>query len=249
MKTVNKLMAVLVLSLCFFGNSIGDAKIFTNSYMSFDIPDTWLCQIEGSEWICHPQSPNLTQEASIVMTAKEVGPNDTIQSYEDHLKKKLQPVNSSSLSQSLQIKKIQINNMLWMDGLHLGSELNNYYTRYLAAIKNKLAILITFSAMKNQYIKYSPIFQKAINSLNVIVATNEMLSPSLQNSGADSFGGSSGMIGGGMYPGSEDVSDKEDPQGKQDSLYLGLGILIALIIVYILLKLNKKPNRNKRFPN
>ena len=39
-------------------------------------------------------------------------------------------------------KKYNINDHPWLDGLHLNSEIPGYYTRYLATIKDQLAILV-----------------------------------------------------------------------------------------------------------
>jgi len=63
-----------------------------------------------------------------------------------------------------------ISNHQWVDGMDLGSEINSYYTRYLATIKDRLAVLITFSAHKEHYTKYSSDFLKAVESLRVVAA-------------------------------------------------------------------------------
>src|SRR6185312_5686077 len=74
----------------------------------------------------------------------------------------------------LTAKERMISNQMWIDGMHLGSEVGPYFTRYLATIKDKIAILVTFSAHKEQYTKYSADFIKAIESLRV-VATKDSL--------------------------------------------------------------------------
>ena len=51
--------------------------------------------------------------------------------------------------------------------MHLGSEIPNYYTRYLAAVKGRVAVLVTFSAHKKYYTKYSGQFFEAIKTLRV----------------------------------------------------------------------------------
>ncbi|RYZ85297.1 MAG: outer membrane protein assembly factor, partial [Proteobacteria bacterium] len=51
---------------------------------------------------------------------------------------------------------------------HLSSEVQNYFTRYLASIKGRIAVLVTFSAHKQFYTKYSQDFFKAVSTLRVI---------------------------------------------------------------------------------
>ena len=45
-----------------------------------------------------------------------------------------------------------------MDGFHKSSEIQNYLTRYLATTKDRIAVLITFSAHTLYYSKYSQDF-------------------------------------------------------------------------------------------
>ena len=52
--------------------------------------------------------------------------------------------------------------------MHLGSEIPHYYTRYLATLKGNIAVLVTFSAHKLFYSKYSSEFFRAIKSLRVL---------------------------------------------------------------------------------
>lgn len=52
--------------------------------------------------------------------------------------------------------------------MHLGSEIPHYYTRYLATIKGNIAVLVTFSAHKLFYTKYSSDFFRAIKSMRVL---------------------------------------------------------------------------------
>jgi len=67
---------------------------------------------------------------------------------------------------SLKLRKI--NGVDWIDSLKLGSEVKTYYTRYTATVKDSLGILVTFSAHKDHFSKYSGDFIKAVQSLKVI---------------------------------------------------------------------------------
>lgn len=117
----------------------------------------------------------------MILTAKEAGPQDNFNQYVAHLKQiKSQPLPNgkptpSKIKQPPRQRKI--NGHPWVDSLHLGSEIPGYYTRYLATIKDKLAILVTASAHQKYYTKYSSDFFKLAESLRVIASKNLFAPP------------------------------------------------------------------------
>lgn len=147
------------------------AKVFSNSYVSFQLPPNWSCKVAGTEWVCRSSNNEQAKQAIIVLTAKEVGPNDNFAYYNQYLKVSKTPKNRdgtvATASKVQHLKTLQIANHPWVDGLHLGSLLPNFYSRYLVTIKEKIAVLVTFSAKKEFYTLYSPHFFEAINSLRV----------------------------------------------------------------------------------
>jgi len=162
------------------------AKRFRNAYVSFELPPNWNCKLEGSEWVCENDFSAKTKEAIIILTAKEVGPTDTLPAYLAHLQtpRTLSGRGGApAKSKIIHVKERMIANQMWIDGLHEGSEVGPYFTRYLATIKDRIAILVTFSAHKQHYTKYSGDFIKAVESLRV-VATKDTLG----NRGSDSGG-------------------------------------------------------------
>jgi hypothetical protein len=218
------------------------AKLFTNSYVSFQLPDNWQCRLEVTEWICTSRYNEKSREAIIVLTAKEIGPADKLNIYESHLKqpkpgklKNGQP----ALSQVLQVKKQMINNHPWIDGLHLSSEVQYYYTRYLATVKPPVAVLVTFSAHRKMYTKYSSDFMKAIQSLRVTAKQNILTSGSRTK---ESIGGSDQTFGPPVGDGglSLNIADIPEEDNSTDfSLYIGLAVLLASIAAYFFFK-NRK---------
>lgn len=166
-RSVLVLGLALFLSFDFFGSS-AEAKTFSNSYVSFDLPDRWQCYAEHTEWLCRINSGGAS-DAMIVLTAKESGPLDTLNNYFAFLK---QPRVVTGSGRSLpstvyKVEQVRIANQPWIDGFHFGSEVFNYYTRYMATTKDKLGILVTFSAHKSDYTKYSSDFMHAIATLRV----------------------------------------------------------------------------------
>ena len=167
---------ILTLFVLFITASAG-AKVFRNTYVQFDLPDQWNCSIERTEWICSSQNKVDSKESIIILTAKEVGPQDSFASYETYLRtpKQVQQLNGKPIpSQVKNVRIRKINDHQWVDSLHLGSEIPGYYTRYLATIKDKIAILVTLSAHQKYYTKYSNDYFRAVESLRVIAPKDAM---------------------------------------------------------------------------
>ena len=149
------------------------AKRFSNAYISFELPSHWNCKVEGTEWVCGSQYRDKSTQAIIVLTAKESGPMDTFQAYKARLTTP-QPIPTASgtpqRSKVLHVRERNIANHGWVDSMHLGSEVADFYTRYLATIEGRLAIVVTFSAHKKYYTQYSSDFLRAIESLRVVAS-------------------------------------------------------------------------------
>jgi len=169
------LRSLLMLLLVACGTA--NAKLFRNAYVSFELPPNWNCKLEGSEWVCENDFAGKTKEAIIILTAKEVGPTDTLAAYLAHLQTPRTITGRGGVptkSQVIHVKERMIGNQMWIDGMHLGSEVGPYFTRYLATIKDKISILITFSAHKEHFTKYSGDFIKAVESLRVVASKDSL---------------------------------------------------------------------------
>ncbi len=164
--------SLLFFAILFFTFNI-QAKLFSNTYISFKLPANWTCIQEGFEYVCANRFNKQKKEALIILTAKQKGPQDSLKTYESFLKNPRRMKNykfTPYTSKIKVVKKRKISGLDWIDGIHLGSEVKTYYTRYTATIYNSLGILVTFSAHKDHYSKYSNDFIKAIQSLKVIAS-------------------------------------------------------------------------------
>lgn len=217
------------------------AKVFRNAYIAFEMPETWKCSLEQTEWVCRSEQNKESKEAIIILTAKEVGPTDSFPLYETHLNSPISVNSKAGATQSKIVyksKNVKINDQTWIDSLHLGSEVSNYFTRYLATIKDKIAILVTFSAHKQYYTKYSQDFFKAVMSLRVIASKNLLSKPELGpiRPGSETLGG---PIGSAM-PSDMMQSEGTTKKGGNKSLLLGGALLLLALGVYIFLKKKNK---------
>lgn len=157
--------------------AVSAAKTFQNSYITFQMPDTWDCQQEGTTWNCRSTLADEKRSALVIMAAKEVGPEDQLASYLAHLKKPktLKAPNGLAMtSQVLSAEEKNYGGQHWIESLHLSSEVPGFHTLYLATVKDRLAILVTFSARRDGSAKFNPLFRQMINSLR-ITATQQLL--------------------------------------------------------------------------
>ncbi|MBL7542944.1 MAG: hypothetical protein JNL11_03965 [Bdellovibrionaceae bacterium] len=220
---------------------IAHSKQFRNSYVSFEIPDRWNCILESTEWVCRSQETNESKEAIIVLTAKERGPSDTLTIYADYMKSPIPAktknggtINSQVMS-APSIKKIK--DLDWIDGFHLSSEIPNYYTRYVATIKDNVAVLVTFSAHKEFYTKYTTDFFNAINSLSVFVTKKSLQVP--QN-----YAGNDSLAPIPSAPVSEPIGglaiDNHANKKSNKLIYIIVSVVCAAIGLLILIRNRKK---------
>ncbi|MBV2168330.1 MAG: hypothetical protein KUL82_06445 [Bdellovibrio sp.] len=230
-------LAVILLSFS------AHAKVFRNAYIAFEMPESWKCNLEQTEWVCRSEQTKESKEAIIILTAKEVGPTDTFALYESHLNTPI-TVNmrgggSSESKIVYKSKSVQINDQAWVDSLHLGSEVPNYFTRYLATIKDKIAILVTFSAHKQYYTKYSQDFFKAVMSLRVIASKNLLAKPDLGpiRPGSETLGA---PISSAMPADMLQGDGTEGSGGKNKTMLLAGALILAALGAYIYLRARKK---------
>ena len=60
------------------------ADVFHNSYLSFELPPGWKCNLEVTEWVCEDREGD-QKTAIIVVAAKEQGSEDRLDAFEDLL--------------------------------------------------------------------------------------------------------------------------------------------------------------------
>lgn len=232
------------------GAESAQAKLFRNAYVSFEMPDNWNCNLEQTEWVCRSDDAAQSKEAIIILTAKEVGPMDSLDAYTQHLNSPQQVTYRNTGTTTSRIvyapKKNAYNDQTWVDGLHLGSEVPSYFTRYLATIKDKIAVLVTFSAHRNKYDDYSTTFFKAVNSLRVIATSNILnnpgqgpVRPSTESLGHNQLGGHFPDDGGGGGAVIDDGPTTGSPI-RLKTILLIVALLLAAGGIYVFMKSKQK---------
>ena len=232
---------------------LSHAKLFENSYIKFQLPYQWGCGLKNTVWVCRykistPCKKNpkrlickkeikKSKEAVIIFAAKEASKVDNLKTYFEILGKtrKVKKRSGQTVqSKVIHTKVVNIKQHKWVDGMHLGSEIPHYYTRYLATVKGNVAVLITFSSHKLFYTGYSNQFFRAINSLLI---TNSKVSKIQKNE-----------IGQKVFSHPLDISheifEKElkgngSSEGNTDTFLFLFAIIIASIGIYIWVKSDK----------
>lgn len=179
--------------LLFFSQNVL-ADIQSIGPVSLNLPSGWRCQNQDQNYICLDESPYSTKNAAIVISFKNRSPEDAIPVYRDQLTRprNLYQGDLAIPSQPKGVTEKQINNVLWVEGIHLGSEVPDYYTHYYATVAGQHALLISVSIEKSAYQDLlSTVVQPIVNSIKVNVpqTANNINSTGAGGSGSARAGG------------------------------------------------------------
>ena len=220
-----KMRFINLFSLFFVFSPLSHAKVFKNDYLEFQISDVWSCQRQTIDWICRPQG-EYSPQALIIVTAKQTGPEDNLQNYLSYLSKPkplAQRGQNQLTSEVVHAKQREIAGHPWVESLHLNSEVENFYTLYLATVKRGLSILVSLSVEKPIATKFNKDFASVVKSLKIVA--NEEFLARLDDS-ASTDGGPVGI--------SDDYIDDNSqraPQTKARSSFLGFNTNLLLLFV------------------
>ncbi|MCB0411933.1 MAG: hypothetical protein KDD22_05365 [Bdellovibrionales bacterium] len=222
------------------------AKEFKNSYLSFELPNTWGCEREDTEYICTPLDGVESRSAMIIISAKEVGPEDNLQAYQTYLSKPKSLEMTGGVPQPSKVLKAEqrdINSQRWVEALHFGSEIDNFFTLYLATVKQGLAVLVSLSAEKTKSDRYNQDFSKVVQSIR-LTPSNELLSAIEQRNQPQV----TPQIG---IPSNVDIGVDEAPQDvikgiPNKALWSVVGLLALLVVYFAISTLRPKKKRKSR---
>lgn len=142
------------------------AATFENSYLTFEMPQDWSCEREETEFVCQPDRiAGRPADAIMILTAKLIGPDDTLASY---LRRFAPNSPDAACSSPIQPARLAtINATTWVDATCLGSEIPNYVTRYVATARDGIAVLFTFSAHRTRHDALLGAAMQAVYTLRV----------------------------------------------------------------------------------
>jgi hypothetical protein len=124
-------------------------KLFINTYVSFFLPDNWICEAEGTEFVCRSSSVEEAKRSIFVLTAKYLGPNDNFEYYDKYLRAPKTPAagnSSAGVPSTLEsISYREIEGHVWLVAVHDGSLIPSYRSYYYVTIYKNISVLITYS--------------------------------------------------------------------------------------------------------
>jgi hypothetical protein len=139
------------------------------SFFEFPLPPDWSCDREGTETVCSPDEAT-PHTAIIIIAAKWRGPDDTRETYVEHLSK---PIVWKTLegkqvrSEVLFVRETMLGGHDWVDSRHRSSAIENYVTRYMGATTTDIGILVTYSIHETRLDEYDPPLNAAVEGLDI----------------------------------------------------------------------------------
>ncbi|MEK7790425.1 MAG: hypothetical protein AAB309_02230 [Deltaproteobacteria bacterium] len=155
-------------------------RTFKTDFISFNLSNQWNCKMEGSEYVCRPTEKEKAKEALIIIAAKIPGKDDNVKAYYTYLKepKKIADFQGRTIASKMNVIKYkEIKGTQWVDSIHLSSELRDFYTRYLATVKNGIAILVTYTVARSRHKLYTAELNRMIQSLEVLAKPPQIAGP------------------------------------------------------------------------
>lgn len=146
------------------------AFALTTQYLSFDHPEGWQCELSQGVWICQDTVEPQRKESLVLSIATTQSDWDSLENFEKYLKdtRKTQDDAGKTIESKITYtRKRNINGNWWVDSLQFNSELPGFWTRYVATVHKKLAILITYVASDEYYKTMGPKFERMVTSLKL----------------------------------------------------------------------------------
>lgn len=169
---------VLVLGLFIVPNLALAEQEYKTSYLKFSSDILLNCvPTKLGTTICVATTPEHKENILVTFGSKLPGAKDNMKDYKTHLKRaqtNRTPAGKEFKSKISFLKETKIEDTNWIDALHKGGELENYFTRYLATVHNGVAVVFAVTIVEEKYKNYSLWLKKLVNSLRVLaVATKD----------------------------------------------------------------------------
>jgi hypothetical protein len=218
------------------------AKTFKTQFIRFELPPNWSCnQEEGTDWVCQPDNLAEKSEAIVVVVTKERDDiDDNLEKYKQVLgtARDMRDLTGAAYkSEVTYVREKSLRGQVWADSLHFGSEMPEFYTRYVASTKEKIAGLITYSIAKSANAKYADMLDKMIDTLEMTYDPKAFEEAIKKGS---LIGSRSRLVGGRTLPTVTSTTAK--PQDKPDedlNMKIGVVVLLVAAVGYFIYKKKK----------
>lgn len=141
---------------------------------AMDLPPGWSCELDDGAFFCRKETP---ASAVAIIAQKYRNDQDNLDAYAAHV---AEPTERNHAGESwrstvLDVKRVRIGDHDWIDALHDGGEVRNWYTRYLATQTSHVGVLVTFSAAKSRFAEIERDFERA--RLSMVIHQRGELAP------------------------------------------------------------------------
>ncbi len=232
----------LALGTLLLSSSLAQAKLFQTNFVKIQLPNNWNCRQEELDWVCQPDNVAERSEVILVVVTKAVNAvDDTWEKYQVVLntpREMRDPLGKAYKSQIRYVRKREIKTWPWIDSLQLGPEIPGWYTRYVASMKEKIAVLITYSIAESTYAKWSPIMDSVIESTEIHFDPKAFADA--MNSRPGSLLANKGSLKGRLSPNFEDPNTTKGASSGIDPAQIAGGLIVAGAIGYLIWKKRKK---------
>ncbi|GAB4022445.1 MAG: hypothetical protein Fur0010_25660 [Bdellovibrio sp.] len=225
------------------------SKRFTSAFCEFELPPGWECALEGTEWVCQSDNADRKKEAIIILAAKLRGEQDSLDQYMAYLKQTKTfnlPGGKTQVSEPKVTDMKRINDHQWVDSLHLASEVPGFYTRYLATVKEKLGVAVTFSVAKDHYQSYQGLFEKVVQTLKVFAVKEADVGEFVAKGKEEDLLGNTTFIPDGQNQYDIGVNKQKKGGGGTGGTDKLIYILVAAGAGFALMKMRKKKDAPKK---
>lgn len=150
--------------------NVPHAYALLTQYVSCEHPEGWRCELAQGVFICQSTNEVDRKESIVLSIATIAGEWDTLENYEEYLKKPKSvqdELGNTIQSKITYTRRRNINGAVWIDSLQQNSELPGFWSRYLATVHNKLAILLTYIVSDENYSKMAPQFERMVSTLKL----------------------------------------------------------------------------------
>jgi len=164
-----------LIALIFF-STFSFAQTQSFGPVTFQLIPGWVCNKDNQNLVCLDKSPQSKKNSALVLSLKIRSSEDSLPVYRDQLSRPRTLYQGDMASPSIPkgIKDRTINSDLWVEGIHIGSEIPEYYTHYLATVSGEYAVLISVSVLQTEY-------TEGLKTLEPIISSLKLTTPQTKN--------------------------------------------------------------------
>lgn len=120
--------------------------------LTFDMPDSWSCHNDEHNLVCLEQK-DTPDTSALVVSYKDAGPEDNFDIYKSQLSQPrlLKDGDLTQQSEVRAVREIELGSRKWIEAVHYGSEISEYFTHYFVTKADPYAVLISISVHKSAY--------------------------------------------------------------------------------------------------